>query len=113
MEPVWAVETVAALYAAGPARAETSAPATTAGTQRRPSWAMASSRKALARPRARTATRSQGSQSTRDSRMNAQVAAAAVAAARVIEPTARSRRSQASFAPMPTSAATAGARATV
>ncbi len=49
----------------------------------------------------------------RESRTKPHTAVAAVATARAIEPTARSRCSHASAAPMPTSAAMAGARAIV
>ena len=58
--------------------------------------------------------RSQAFHSTvRERRTKPQTAVAAVATASVIAPIALSRRSHASAAPMPTRAATAGARATV
>ena len=58
--------------------------------------------------------RSQAFHSTvRERRTKPHTEVAAVATASVIAPTAPSRRSHASAAPMPTRAATAGARATV
>jgi hypothetical protein len=69
---------------------------------------------AAARPTASTTTRSQAFHSTvRERRTNPHTAVAAVATERVIAPSAVSRRSHASQAPMPTTAATAGASATV
>ena len=61
-----------------------------------------------------TPKRSQGNQSgVRESRMKDQTAAAAVAAARAMEPSEPCRRSHASLPPMPTRAPMAGARAIV
>lgn len=112
--PVWAVAAVCTAYPVGPA--STAISATPAATSpNRPADRPASSSATTAPvPSTATATRSQGCQSAlRLSSVHDQAVLTATVAASSILTHSRWRRCHRVAAPMPTSAPTAGARATV
>src|SRR5659263_10490 len=114
IEPEWPVETVWSVYAVGPARPATRASARPARSVPRPYQRPARSVAALANARTSTTQRSHGSHEVlRESRTNDHAPVISVTPARSPSAQARSRLAQTRSAPIPTSAAIAGASATV
>jgi hypothetical protein len=114
MDPECPVETVCSVYAVGPASPATRASASPARSVPRPYQRPARSVAAAANATTRTTQRSHGSHEVlRESRTNDQAPVPSVTPARSPSAQALSRRAQTRSAPIPTSAAIAGASATV